>query len=203
MRYLLVQCGGQVNYPVPMGLIFLRFERYTCVVAGRKRATPLVRCDKVLVIFYGGTVLIGCMACSNTVEGADGGDGTAELFLGNRESSGSRPKQRSDGRSAGQVLPRLWIVFRQLAGTIRVRLSIAHTHTHSLSLSHTRARARAHTHTHTHIFSFFSLCTEHNPVLKTDGCADGQGCYRALRLTLFFTRTCYKSTNGFYITSVK
>ena len=69
--------------------------------------------------FYGAPVLIGYIACSNTVEGADGRDGTGELFLGNRESSGSRPKQRGDGRSAGQALPRLWIVFRQLAGAIR------------------------------------------------------------------------------------
>jgi hypothetical protein len=33
--------------------------------------------------FYGAAVLIGCMAYSNTVEGAIGRDGTGELFLGN------------------------------------------------------------------------------------------------------------------------
>jgi hypothetical protein len=50
----------------------------------------------VPVGFYGATVLIGCMACSNTAEGADRRDGTGDLFLGNnREFSGSRLKQRS------------------------------------------------------------------------------------------------------------
>lgn len=39
------------------------------------------RCD---MAFYGAPVLIGYIACSNTVEGADGRDGTGELFLGNR-----------------------------------------------------------------------------------------------------------------------
>jgi len=51
------------------------------------RATHVVRCDKVLVCFYDAAVLIGCIACSNTLEGANGRDGTGELFLGNMGNS--------------------------------------------------------------------------------------------------------------------
>lgn len=37
--------------------------------------------------FYDAAVLIGCIACSNTLEGANGRDGTGELFLGNMGNS--------------------------------------------------------------------------------------------------------------------
>ena len=139
-----------------MGLVFLCFERHTC---GRHiRATHVDRCDKVLVGFYGATVLIGCIACSNTVEGADGRDGTGKLFLG----SIGNPlgvDQSKEVMMVAQLVrrcPTIGSSSDSRQEQLGVRLSIPV----SLSLS------LSYTHTHTHVLSLFLAVHGTQPCVK-------------------------------------